>query len=135
MLRQLREAEVKAPVYVALATLCEEAPHPFKNSAQIRLGQKQLVSIQDRILPGPDTDRIGIEHRRDGCHFSASGQELAAQAWCKAITAGRLKKRMVWARYRLECMFASRASLGDATSPRQPEVMRTPLGQKIEAVE
>src|SRR5262249_17386261 len=94
MLRGLREAGVKAPVYVALATLCEDGSHPFQNSAQIRLGQKKIVS-SDSVLPGPDTDQIGIAHRRDGCHFAASGQELAAQAWFKAITAGQFERRRV----------------------------------------
>jgi hypothetical protein len=112
MLHAVRQARVTAPIYVALATLCEEAPHPFQNSAEIRLAQKKLISIRDGTLPGPDTDLIGIEHRRDGCHFSASGQELAAQRWCKAITVGLLKKRMLWARYRFESMFAS-------TQPRE----------------
>jgi Carbohydrate esterase, sialic acid-specific acetylesterase len=87
ILRGVREAGVKAQVYVALATLCENDSHPFQNSAEIRLGQKKLVSLGDRVLPGPDLDQIGIEHRRDGCHFSASGQELAAQAWFLAISA------------------------------------------------
>jgi hypothetical protein len=87
ILRGVREAGVKAQVYVALATLCENDSHPFQNSAEIRLGQKKLVSLGDRVMPGPDLDQIGIEHRRDGCHFSASGQELAAQAWFLAITA------------------------------------------------
>jgi hypothetical protein len=107
MLSGLRDAGVDAPIYVALATLCEEAPHPFQNSAQIRLGQKKLISIGQGILPGPDTDLIGIEHRRDGCHFAASGQELAARAWCDAITARPLATRMLRAKYRLECMLAS----------------------------
>jgi hypothetical protein len=106
MHRGLREAGVKAPVYVALATLCEDGPHPFQNSAQIRLGQKKLVS-RDGVLPGPDTDQIGIAHRRDGCHFSASGQELAAQGWFRAITASRFERQMVRLKYRLESMFAA----------------------------
>jgi carbohydrate esterase-like sialic acid-specific acetylesterase len=118
MLRAVREKGVDAPVYVALATLCEEAPHPFQNAAEIRRGQKNAVSIRDRILPGPDTDLIGIEHRRDGCHFSASGQELAAQAWFKAITRGRLGRRMLWARYRLASMFAP-------SSPRERDASAT----------
>src|SRR5207248_2752798 len=81
MLSEVREAGVDAPIYVALATLCEEAPHPFQSRAEIRRGQRKLISIRDRILPGPDTDVIGIDHRRDGCHFAASGQQLGAQAW------------------------------------------------------
>src|SRR5207302_978124 len=121
MLREVREAGVDAPVYVALATLCEGAPHPFQNRAEIRRGQKKAVSIRDRIRPGPDTDLIGIEHRRDGCHFSASGQELAAQAWFKAITAGRLRMGVVWARYRLASMFP-------ASSPRERDGSATTEG-------
>src|SRR5262249_60419330 len=116
MLRGLREAGVKAPVYVALATLCEDGPHPFQNSAQIRLGQKKLVSIWNRVMPGPDTDQIGLAHRRDGCHFAASGQELAAQAWFRAITAGRLEKLVLWSKYRLESMFAAKGP-GGLTRP------------------
>jgi hypothetical protein len=94
---------IGAPVYVALATLCEHAPHPFQNSAQIRLARKKLVSLRERVLPGPDTDQIGIAHRRDGCHIAAYGQELAAQAWFQAITAGR---------YRLESAFAANVPSG-----------------------
>jgi hypothetical protein len=80
-----------------------------------------VISIADQVLPGPDTDLIGIEHRRDGCHFAASGQELAAQAWFKAITSGRLRTRMVWARYRLASMFA-------ASSPRERDTSATSGG-------
>jgi hypothetical protein len=116
----LRQAGVNAPVYVALATLCEDEPHPFQNRRQIRFGQKDLVSIRDGVLPGPDTDRIGIEHRRDGCHFSASGQELAAQAWFQAITAGRLRKRMVSAKYRIQAFFAQREPRAGDESARGP---------------
>jgi hypothetical protein len=120
MLRGLRAAGVKAPIYVALATLCEDAPHPFQNSAQIRLGQRKVVSIWDRVLPGPDIDQIGIEHRRDGCHFSASGQELAARAWFKAVTAGGLKRLLLWSKYRLESRFAANI----------PNGVRRPIGVK-----
>src|SRR5262245_485718 len=130
MLRGVREAGVKAPVYVALATLCEDGPHPFDNSAQIRLGQKKLVSIWNRVMPGPDTDQIGLAHRRDGCHFAASGQELAAQAWFRAITAGRLEKLVLWSKYRLESMFAAKVP-GSVTRPIGRANMMTVLKRAI----
>src|SRR5262249_49274003 len=88
-----------------------DGSHPFQNSAQIRLGQKKIVS-SDSVLPGPDTDQIGIAHRRDGCHFAASGQELAAQAWFKAITAGQFERRRVRLKYRLESLFDERVPGG-----------------------
>jgi hypothetical protein len=130
MLRGVREAGVKAPVYVALATLCEDGPHPFQNSTQIRLGQKKLVSIWNRVMPGPDTDQIGLAHRRDGCHFAASGQELAAQAWFRAITAGRLEKLVLWSKYRLESMFAAKVP-GSVTRPIGRANMMTVLKRAI----
>jgi len=98
---------VGAPVYLALATLCEHAPHPFRNSAQTRLGQKKLVS-RDGVLPRPDTDQIGIAHRRDECPFSACGQEIAAQAWFRPIAAGRFERQAVRLKYRLGSIFVFR---------------------------
>jgi Carbohydrate esterase, sialic acid-specific acetylesterase len=130
MLRGVREAGVKAPVYVALATLCEDGPHPFQNSAQIRLGQKKVVSLWNRVMPGPDTDQIGIADRRDGCHFAASGQELAAQAWFRAITASPLEKLVLWSKYRFESMSAAKAP-GAATRPIERAKMMTRLKRAI----
>src|SRR5262249_20129943 len=134
MLRGLREAGVKAPVYVALATLCEDGPHPFQNSAQIRLGQKKLISIWNRVMPGPDTDQIGIPHRHDGSHFSASGQELAAQAWFRAITAGPLEKLM-WSKYRLESMFAAKVPGGITRPIGRAKMMTVPKRAILRSLE
>ena len=124
MLRALREEAVNAPVYVALATLCEGEPHPYQNAAEIRRGQKKVISIRDQVLPGPDTDLIGIEHRRDGCHFSASGQELAAQAWFKTITTGRLRTRMRQARYRVEMYALAQAEGVDGQGERMKNILK-----------
>jgi hypothetical protein len=124
MLRALREEAVNAPVYVALATLCEGEPHPYQNAAEIRRGQKKVISIRDQVLPGPDTDLIGIEHRRDGCHFSASGQELAAQAWFKTITTGWLRTRMRQARYRVEMYALAKAEGVDGQGERMKNILK-----------
>jgi hypothetical protein len=124
MLRPVREEGIEAPVYVALATLCEDAPHPFQNRAAIRLGQQKVISIRDQVLPGPDTDLIGIEHRRDGCHFSASGQELAAQAWFKAITAGRLRTRMLQAKYRIQSYALAKTEGADGQGKRMKTILK-----------
>ena len=124
MLRALRDGGVKAPVYVALATLCEGEPHPYQNAVEIRRGQKKAISIRDHVLPGPDTDLIGIEHRRDGCHFSASGQELAAQSWFKAITAGRLRTRMLQAKYRIQTYALAKAEGADGQGKRMRTILK-----------
>jgi hypothetical protein len=86
MVRTIRNIGVGAPIYVAVTSLCENAAHPYENREQIRLAQRQLVSIADGLLPGPDTDRFAGEYRRDGCHFSESGLDLCAQAWLESLT-------------------------------------------------
>ena len=86
MLRRIRRAGIHAPTYVAVATLCANAEHRFQNRAAIREAQETLPSIRRGILAGPDTDRIGLEHRKDRCHFSASGLDLHAQAWFDVLT-------------------------------------------------
>jgi hypothetical protein len=86
----VRASGFDAPVYVATATLAGPG-HPFNNRAQIRAAQQGLVSPRDKVFAGPDTDRIGLEHRSDGVHFSASGLDLHAEAWCEALAAGPLR--------------------------------------------
>jgi len=107
IVNSVRRAGVEAPIYVAIATLCATADHPFKNRAQIRLGQKRLVSLKKRILAGPDTDKIGVAHRIDGCHFSASGLECHAQAWFRALTSGSTRQWILSAKYRLDILIGS----------------------------
>lgn len=63
-------------------------------------------------MPGPDTDQIGMAHRWDGCHLSASGQELAAQAWFLTITASPIARLILWSKYRLESAFVADISTG-----------------------
>ncbi|MBS0245101.1 MAG: hypothetical protein JSR61_00660 [Proteobacteria bacterium] len=85
MLNAVRSFGIDAPVYCALGTLCEAGEHPYDNKDAIRRAQQQLTTMKRGVLPGPDTDLIGVEHRFDRCHFSESGQKLAAQAWFDAI--------------------------------------------------
>jgi hypothetical protein len=92
MVRGIRIVGVRAPIYIAIASLCENAAHPHQNREQIRLAQKELVSLPDRLMAGPDTDRFDGEHRRDGCHFSKSGLDLAARAWFDSLTMGERRQ-------------------------------------------
>jgi hypothetical protein len=85
MLKGVRSFGVDSPIYCAIATLCEHGEHPYDNKDAIRAAQQRLIAMKGAIRPGPDTDRIGVEYRRDGCHLSAAGQRLVAQAWFDAI--------------------------------------------------
>jgi hypothetical protein len=87
LVKRIRAAGCEAPIYVAVASLCEKDPHPYQNHEQIRLAQQQLVAISEGLLPGPDTDRFDGDYRSDGCHLSESGLDAVAQAWLESIAA------------------------------------------------
>ena len=68
-----------APFFVSVATICQNGP-----DAAIENAQRSVVDGQ-RILPGPDTDTLLPQDRKDGCHFSKLGQEKVALMWANAI--------------------------------------------------
>lgn len=76
----LRYHGLTAPIYVSQCTVCRNQPNPI-----IRGAQRAVVRPEDGILPGPDTDVIGIDQRWDGCHFSIAGLDKAAELWFDAI--------------------------------------------------
>lgn len=81
MLEGLRRLGIDAPMYVAVASACG---HP--GSDDIRAAQRQLAATLPNVHAGPNTDELDrFRWRRDGCHFSAEGLELHAQAWVEAL--------------------------------------------------
>jgi hypothetical protein len=80
----IRNEQVAAPIYVAQATICHGG-----RSEVIRGAQMAVVRPEQGIFAGPDLDVLGAEHRWDGCHFSVSGMEKAADLWLEAIAASK----------------------------------------------
>lgn len=78
----IRRAGIDAPIHVALASVCGPAASPA-----IRRAQFAAVGGMG-VLAGPDLDRIGAGDRHERCHFSGTGQELAAKAWDSAVARG-----------------------------------------------
>lgn len=80
----LRGLGVDAPVFLALSTVCRSPPY-----APVREAIAQATAVTSppgRLLPGPDTDLLaGAGERSDGCHFSATGAQAAAQAWAEVL--------------------------------------------------
>jgi len=76
----VRSYDVRAPIYVAQATVCQSPP----NEA-IRAAQRAVVDPALGIRAGPDTDTIGPEHRFDGCHMAESGLIRHAGLWVEAL--------------------------------------------------
>ncbi|SBT09908.1 hypothetical protein ACCAA_80011 [Candidatus Accumulibacter aalborgensis] len=79
----LHEAGAKAPIILALSTICRSAP----NDA-IRRAITAKASADRRFRLGPDTDVLAGEgFRRDGCHFTSDGLISAAKMWAVSINA------------------------------------------------
>lgn len=83
LLDTLDEAGVDAPVFLAVATRCDV---PWTPDNPVARAQRALVDDR-RVFLGADTDTLVTERDRrdDGCHFGASGQAKAADAFAQAI--------------------------------------------------
>lgn len=82
MLSSIRTRGVSAPIYVSVATRCQEQ----RPDEQIRQAQQELVNPARGIYAGPDTDTLGFGDRYDGCHFSDEGLERFAQLWLEQLS-------------------------------------------------
>jgi hypothetical protein len=84
----LRDLDIRAPIYVAIASFFAIPEGYAANQAIIRRAQQSLISPQQGILPGPDTDLI--RDRFDGCHMGRAGLCEHAHMWRQSL---RLDKR------------------------------------------
>jgi hypothetical protein len=81
VLARLRALGIAAPVYVALATLCQKRSNPA-----VREVQRALPAELPDVRPGPDMDALfGPANRYNGCHFGTTSAPLAAEAWRRAL--------------------------------------------------
>ena len=74
----LRAQGVRAPLLLALSTVCRSAP-----ADGLRRAIADLAASDPRFRRGPDTD--AITQRHDGCHWSDSGRHQVAGLWASAI--------------------------------------------------
>lgn len=81
VLQSLRDTGIDAPVFPAIATICNNA-----GSNEIRQAQASLPDVYPNVFPGPNTDSLDrFEHRHDMCHFSTLGLALHAELWRDAF--------------------------------------------------
>jgi peptidoglycan/LPS O-acetylase OafA/YrhL len=76
----LNTAGIVAPLLVAKSTYCAHNDY-----GPIRRAIDAVVHSNQGIRPGPDTDRLREEFRKDGCHFNAAGRLAAAELWTSEI--------------------------------------------------
>lgn len=81
MLAAIRAQGVSAPIYVSVATRCGN----LEGDEEIQQAQQELVDPQQKIYPGPNTDKLGAPYRYDGCHFSDRGLEKVAELWLQQL--------------------------------------------------
>jgi hypothetical protein len=88
--KSLRDLDIRAPIYVATASYFAVPEGYGASQAVIRRAQQSLISPEDVILPGPDTDLI--RDRFDGCHMGSTGLREHAQMWQTSLRGTRHRR-------------------------------------------
>ena len=83
LVMRFRSAGFNAPFYVSQTTRCDD--NGRRNVAVVRDAQLMAVDPQLDIRRGPDTDAIGDDGRRDGCHMNEAGTLANAALWAAFI--------------------------------------------------
>lgn len=66
-------------IVVATASKCMHV-----QSIELTTGQRRTILENGAIL-GPETDSIGDQYRRDGCHFNDAGMKMAGAMWSRYL--------------------------------------------------
>jgi hypothetical protein len=83
LVKALRDYGINAPVFPAVASICDNL-----GSDTIRSAQRALPERIVGVYPGPDTDSLSdMRDRFDYCHFSERGLIAHARLWKEAILA------------------------------------------------
>jgi hypothetical protein len=86
--RDLRGWGVTAPIYVSVATRCEEPEDQWSADNPISRAQRKLGSSGEGFAPGADTDALlNALDRHDGCHIGGSGLAKVIDAWTEILRA------------------------------------------------
>lgn len=76
----LRHFGIDNKVLVSQTTLCRKLGSP-----QVREALVEATEWLPEVVLGPDTDTVGFDYRRDGCHFTDDGGDLVASLWMEAV--------------------------------------------------
>ncbi len=81
LVQALRDYGINAPVFPAIASICDDL-----GSDTIRSAQRALPEHIAGVHPGADTDSLSdMRDRFDYCHFSERGLQAHAQRWKEVI--------------------------------------------------
>lgn len=76
----LRTFGIDNPVLVSQTSLCRRM-----GTESVRQAQQELARQVPNVTLGPDTDEVGLDFRRDGCHFTDEGGDIVAGLWMDAM--------------------------------------------------
>jgi hypothetical protein len=86
--RDLRKWGVTAPIYVSVATRCQEPEGQWSPDNPISRAQRKLGKLGEGFAPGIDTDALlDTLDRHDGCHMGGSGLMKAIDGWTEILRA------------------------------------------------
>jgi hypothetical protein len=81
LVESLRDYGINAPVFPAVASICNDL-----GNDTIRSAQRALPERIRGVYPGPNTDSLSdMNDRHDFCHFSEKGLRGHAELWKEAI--------------------------------------------------
>jgi hypothetical protein len=84
--RDLRTWGVTAPIYVSIATRCEQIDERWSPENPINKAQRKLAGSGEGFLAGADTDSLlNALDRHDGCHTAGSGLTKVIDAWTEIL--------------------------------------------------
>jgi hypothetical protein len=82
----LRAWGIAAPIYVSVATRCQEPEDQWSADNPISRAQRKLGSSGEGFAPGIDTDALlNALDRHDGCHMAGSGLAKVIDAWTEIL--------------------------------------------------
>lgn len=76
----LRKFGIDNQVLVSQTTLCRRM-----GSVGVRDALAEAADVTPQVILGPDTDAVGFDYRRDGCHFTDDGGDVVAGLWMDAV--------------------------------------------------
>ncbi len=81
LVSSLRDYGIDAPVFPAVATICNNL-----GSDAVRDAQRLLPELLPGVYPGANTDTLThFQYRPDNCHFSEAGLEAHAELWAETL--------------------------------------------------
>jgi hypothetical protein len=84
--RDLHAWGVTAPIYVSIATRCEQIDEQWSPDNPIANAQRKLASSGEGFALGADTDSLlNALDRHDGCHMAGSGLTKVIDAWTEIL--------------------------------------------------